>query len=544
MRNAALLARGELFDWYKKRRLGKGGDWRTMLLNGIVGAFLVVVAAFIFVKIGIEFKSYTGVLEGLLALYLFVVFALNALVSAMGLRHSLFESHTSKLPLSWPISKSSIMFGKSLAAWIKALPLTYVMSYPIWITYLIIAGQPWYLYLISFFYPLLISFVEIAVGYLLCVPMQAGHILITKSVIFQILFGIVVALIIAVLYSKILDVFVKIIVNGDLNGVLEIYELSINSGWAAYLYPVTFLVNLVCYAKWVNIGFYFATLFGILLIGLLISYPSYFKIVSRSKSESSKEDWKLPKSPASALFYKEMSLLFRGKGGASEIVALFIGFPIICYAAVSATQYVFTIGNLRFIQSFFPMFIVGFTGMLVCLGAAAVSSSSMDTISREGKRLTLMKLCPVPLEKQIFIKEIVPFVMPAISYLCSMIVLLSTGLVDWSEFAWLLVIGLVYLIYIASEGTLSEIKMAARDKKSQGLMDSILPFLIPIIGFGIVILLSLAFTGYLVDENIAPWIRNGLMALLLLAFIGLAAFSFIHTIRKGPKVIEKGPKEY
>lgn len=540
MNRVFLLARGELNEWLNKRRLGKGGDWRTILLNVIIGALLVTVAVFIFVKIGSEFRSYPGVLEGLLCLYLFVVFAINALMTAIGLKHSLFESHTSKLPLSWPVSKLDIMLGKSLAAWLKSLPLTFVMSYPIWVTYSIVAQKPFYIYFVALLYPLLISFVEIAVGYLLVVPMQGLHLIARRSVVMQIVFGSICAVAVAFLYSQFLNLFVKIIIYGDLNGMAEIYNLSITNGWAAYLIPVSFLVKLMVSASWANLGFYFGCLFAILAVGLLIAYPSYFKIVNEGKSGDVNKNWKVPSSSTSALFLKELSLLFRGKGGASEIVALFVGYPVICYAAVAATNLVFTQGNLRYVTIYFPMFMISFTGMFVFMGAAAVSTSSMDTITREGKKLELMKLCPIPLAKQLFIKECVPYIMPAISYLCAMVVLRSTDLINWTDFAWLTVMGLVFLVFVACYGTMAETKAVARGKKSVGLWDSLVPFIIPIVIFGCIIGLSFLLASQFANATLRPVCYNCILAGFLLILIGLSIYAAFHTIRKGPQVIEAG----
>ncbi len=531
-----ILARGELRNWRERSRL-RPHSFSSNLMNILIGVILMGIFIFIFVKIGLEVSSYHGVIEGLLALYLFIFFAVCSLVSAVQLRHSLFESRMAKAPFTWPVNKAQIIVSKSLVSLIKTFLFSVVLSLPIWITYGIVAHSPWYIYFLAILYPFLISVAEVAVGFLLCVPIQGVNLLLRKNIVLQIVFGCACALILAFLYGEVLDVFVKVIVNGDLNGVLQIYELSLDDGWGRFLYPVAFLVQLFTRGTWANIGFFFAMVLGLFGVGSLLAWPTYFRIVAQGKAGEIKVNWRMPKSPKGALLSKELSLMFRGRGGASGLVTLVVSLPIVCYFVVASMNYVFSIGNLKFVPVFFPMFTAGFTGMMILMTAASVCTCSMDTIRREGPKLCLMKLAPVSMEEQLAIKGLVPLALTALSFACSMVVLGVTSLVDWTDFGWLLAEGLAFLVAAVFFELIADARAKVKGKKNETLWESLMPFIFPVIIYGITIVTS-AFLPKYIENYSYQVFRNINHLIMFVIFAALAVGAGVFTFKRGPAFLE------
>lgn len=541
-----LMARGELFAWIMSRRIRKTG-LSNLIINCLMVVILMGIAIYLFARVGSEFMSYAGVLEGLLSLYLFILFLLCSLLAASGLRHSLFESHMSRVPLVWPVSKVQIIVAKTLVSLAKTLPLTFLCTYPIWITYAVVASSPWWVLIAALFYPILISVAEVATGFLLCVPMQAIHILIRKSIVVQIIFGVVCAFAVAFLYGELLNLFTRVIVNGDLNGVLEIYNLRINGGIGQYLFPSSCLVWIMTppvaesMAWWTNLvqaAIFIGLVAGLALVGSLVAWTSYFRMVSRGRAEESKLVWKMPRDRRKALLAKEFSLLFKGKAGASGIITLFVGLPIVCFFIVTAMNYVFSIGNLRYVPVYFPMFLAGFTGMLILMCTGAICTSSMDTMRQEGKRLTLMKLCPVSIREQLAVKAVVPLFLGVISFVCSMIILGASGLVEWTDFAWILVEGLVFMF----GAVLFELVVDARAKVSgkghESLWESLVPILVPVVIYALVIIVS-AFIPRL-DSAV---LHNICHLVIFLLFSALSVLSFLLFWKRGESIVQNTPEK-
>ncbi|HBR85690.1 MAG TPA: hypothetical protein DEA32_00640 [Firmicutes bacterium] len=443
----------------------------------------------------------------------------------------------SKVPFQWPVNKAQIILGKSIVSFVKTLSYTAILSIPIWITYGIVAGSPWYIYLLGIFYPLLVTICEVAVGFLFCVPMEGVYILLRRSVIFQIILGCLFALGLSFLYGEILNIFVKVIVLGDIDGVTQIYHLSINSGWGGYLYPSAFLVKLFTAGSWLDLLYFFCCVIGVLLLGSFIAWPTYFKIAAQTSAGEAKFKFNMPKSTNAALLSKEFSLLLRGKNGSVGLITTVVGLPVALLFIVTCMNNIFSVGNLKFVPLFFPMFLTGFTGMLILMNAACVLTCSTDSLGAEGSRLILMKLSPVPLEKQLIYKGIAPLCLTGVSFLCSMVILGCTHLVDWVDFGWITVEGLAFLIFSVFFELLADARSKVRGRKSEALWESLMPLAFPVLIYGIVILVS-ALVPKMVENYSYMVTKNILHACVFAVYLASALAVSFFLVKRGPKFLE------
>ena len=217
-----------------------------------------------------------------------------------------------------------------------------------------------------------------------------------------------------------------------------------------------------------------------------------------------------------ALIKKEFLLLFKDSNNLFSFTGLVLVQPFLVYLIISSINTIFKSGIFAYYVALMPNFLPIIDMLLVILVSLIISQGANSYISSEGKNIRLIKLLPVSVFKQLFIKVALPLSFVAVSVLLSYVVLFVFGCINlWTALFGLLITLLIQVIF--SVISLYEELQIRQNRARSYFLSSTFSYLVPILYavamilgsyFGLNLYVGFAIGVAIVVASGLPWVIN------------------------------------
>lgn len=508
---------------------------KSNLLNTIIELILyigfIIVEVYLYNMLNKKLISYNDAPLAFLTIILAIISIILIFTMALQSRKTIFNEEDSMIILTKPIRPIDNIISKIIFIYIRNVFLNYFISFPILVCFSLSQGKALYI-ILCVLYPFIISLFETGIGLLLSLPMQKISQLLRRFFVLQIITSIIIILAFCAIYSYILNVFMVVVKNGDIQTIFTIESINNMKNINNFIIPIRFFTA-IFKEQFIQVILMLLISIIALVIGLFAGGKYYIKYIKQERESVSNRTSK-PKEMTSvtkALIYKEFKLIF-SSNSIFSFAGLLLMEPILTFAIVKAINVIFKSGVFTFISAMFQ-FIIPVIGMIfVTLFSVIINTSSSFVLSKEGYNgIKICKIIPVSYKKQILIKMIVPFIASFVALLISVIVLiifkqmtLQTGLLSF-----VLALILSFLLEMISVSCDLSSPQTEEGQSGRAIVE-IAAVLVPIIIVGLILLLS--YFG--IDFNIAYLVALALIFLTTLLY----ALVFIKQVNKKFRLLE------
>ena len=488
-------------------------SWVFTLLAGLL---FIALETYLFYTILNKVAVYDGAAESFFILFLFIISVLMIFVGVAAAKKSFFSHNDVTQLATYPISSAKKICSKLFFLVIMMYLLNLVFSMPLFIAY----GASFHKMLIYFYtslyYPFLILLFELGFAFILVYPFKLAMDFLKKHFLAQLIAMVIVSLGLAILYSYVLNLFISLVSNNQLDRLFTSDNIALISNIADKLIPVNFLIKAIVEYNFAMIFPYIGISLGIFIIGfsLIIYFYSYFSTFTLENNKKAKEHKYRKTSQAMSLVKKELILLFRDSNYLFSFTALLFVEPLLTFLVVKAINTIFTSGNIAYYVAVVPNLIPLADVLLMLLFGAIISSGSSNYISSEKKSIRFIKSIPVSPMKQLSIKVAIPMFLSILFDLLSWIVLVFTNTITLITFFYGLAMSILLIVLVNIVSLYEELKIK-RGKDRNSLISSLYSYLLPFVFF----LLGVLLAYQRVDINFIYLIGLALEVLASLPFV-------------------------
>lgn len=476
-----------------KLLFGKNKSISKKILSAIVslifvGSF-VGIEVFLYINILKKIENTQNALMAFTTLFLFVstiIIIFSCLVSA----NKLFFNEKDIEQLSvHPVDEVSIIFSKLLFLFITHFVLSFVTSFPIFLSYGLLYNKTMMFYYVGIFYPVLTFFFNVGIALIFVYPFWLlknylnKHIIIRFIVIAVVLFGFSFA------YTYVLNMFVEIVVGGSFNSILayvpKLVELQ------KYEFPTFFVVQTLFNGNNRYLFPFIAISLGVFMLGcaICIFAFNYVRNISISKTLKVKTKELKTQSVTKALIKKEFKLLTKNSDYSFSYLGLLVVQPLLAFLVIKALNTIFTTGVFAYYISVLPNFLPLLDVLILMFFTLIINQGANQYIQMEKKTIKLMKSIPVKFSKQIIIKVSIPFVLSFTSFFITLISLLIGRVIKLDVFFFDLL--LVTITLFTYEVVSLKEELSIRNHKPRStFVSNVYAYLLPVLYFCITAILS------------------------------------------------------
>lgn len=452
-----------------------------------LAAFLVV-EIFLFTAILNKIKNFTGAAPAFMTLFLFVISMLMIIMSVFQAKKLFFDEKDIEQLSSYPVSNSQIILSKLLFLFLLHYATSFVFVYPLFIAYASIFPKGLLFYYIALFYPVLTFIFEMGVALILVYPVKLILQWFKKHVIFEFIAIVVILLGVTYLYSQVLNVFISLVANNNINSLFNAETIAGFIQFRANALPINFLSDVFLAGSTSAVLPYLCITLGIFILGISLTIFAFHYVRSVSytaKSKTKKREYK-KHSVTYALVKKEVSLLVKDSDYIFSFTGLLIIQPFLLYLVISAINVIFNSGTFRYYLILVPNFIGIIDVLIIMMFTLIINQGANRYISMEKHTIKNMKTIPVSFRKQLTIKMMIPFSLSFVSLLISLLVLLFTSVISISAFVGTLVLSTLVLFIFDLISMREELNIRHNKPRSATLstvFSYVLPFAYVILGF-------------------------------------------------------------
>lgn len=457
-----------VFDLVRKERyLNNTSNYKhsyekyLMWLFKFIGiALFITLECFIYLSLNKKIDEYSdyGIFD-FLVFFLFIIFIISIINSLFISRKLLFNRLDNEVILPLPISSGEIIYSKLFYLYFNEVLLNLCISTPLLICFGATNTLIPYFYVFSIIYPFLISLLIIGISLTFVVPFEYLYNFLKKHDLVQFVISSILVILLCFIYKYLLDFFLASLNDSSFGGVLSSELVNALHKVVTYLVPLNNIFIAIINKE--NVMSAWLIFFGLILVfGLIgINLSTYFynkmnkldfyQIKENKKNNRDLKVYNINK----ALIKKEFTLLFKDSSYIFSYTALLIMMPFLSYIVISSLNAIIY-DNLRVFSSLFPELTNGLSLTLILLFIGVINANASLSISRENKCIEIIKYIPVKPIKQIIFKLIAPISLSSISLIISLIILVSTGVINYYIFIVSLIIGLVMIIFSNVGGVL------------------------------------------------------------------------------------------
>lgn len=464
------------------------------IIKLISAGLLIALEVFIFYSLDskVSVNSDYGTFD-FLVLILFLTLVISIIFTSLKARKVLFNRLDKVILSPLPISNGEVLFSKVLYLFLVEVITNLLISSPILICYFATRNYMPTFYIFSLIYSFIISLFGIGVSLLLSIVFEYAYRLLKLSDIAQFMFASILVISLCFAYQVVLDLFLSALNTNEGTGMFSTTLIELVHNVSITFLPVYSILNLlinhnnIVSGVCLTLGFILMAL----LIGSIVASFSYGK-VNKDNSEiiikKKKNKNNLVISPFKALLKKEFALLFKDSSYTFSYTSLLIMAPFLSFVVISSLNSIIY-QNLRYFSVYYPDLVNGLNICLILLFASVINSGASQSITREGNALQIVKYIPVDPLKQVAAKVITPIILSSVSLLITLVVLITTGNIDYKVFLITLFLGLCLLTISTINGlyfdmydrTNVEMKLSFVNT----LVSVIFPFVILLIHFGV-----------------------------------------------------------
>ena len=450
---------------------------------------IFLLALFIFIEVILYLNIYDKVNvfanlnASLFSIVLFILFIFGTISSINMFYKAFFKNEKEKIILGTsPVSTYDVILAKSINIYLKLLIFSFSTIFVFSLTYGLKGELGFLFHCLMFFSTLLMALLMLLLGAIFVIPFFEIKKIVTRYKLISFIFVIVFLVLASLLYASILNLFVNLIRDDDIGVLFTTERVELLNEVAKYLYPVSSFIEFSNLEN-MNINFVIILAFVIILYSISIfifsKYLTAFyegRLERNVKKRSSNYQIKLT-SLTRALVEKELHLAISNSEGIFSFLSLVIIEPFIIFSVVSAVNLIFSTGNLNYISTLFPSIFLVTDVLLILLFLAVINTQSSLSLTKEKDTLLVMKTMPVSYFKQLLIKVLVPSIISFVSYLISIIILVSFGEIDLISFIFLLLIGAFTIMLLNLSSLYNDLKM----KGASSLLTLTLGFVLPLV---------------------------------------------------------------
>lgn len=464
---------------------------RAVMTIVVVGLFLLV-EVLLYRSLYNRIKNVYGAPRSFTTLFLFILSCLSMLFGLRNAEKLFFDAKDETLLATLPLTEGQRVFSKSVLLFLSQSFEEFIMTYPVFVSYGILAHRQAFFFFATLFYSILMFFFEYGIILVLVIPYHLLDVYLQKHRLIELLLVLGISIGLSYLYGKILNAFVEIISNSGGSEILNTNSIENLGSVTRYFVTASYLVNLFMLEDGLSFAFYLIFTIGSLGIGLtlfLLLYPHFrsFRYERHSKAFRMKR----LSSPTFALIRKEIILLFRDEDRITDFSLFLLLEPYLLLIFFTASRTLFNSGVLAYYRLLLPNLNRMFNLFLCLLYSVAVISGASGILKDEGYSLLVIKTMPVKAGKQMGIKFLIPYLSFVLMTLVSVLVLGGTGFLDWVYVPYLFVMmglsGFTLLALLFVE----EMKATARNGLSRvfsSLYADVFPALISLAGIGLIYL--------------------------------------------------------
>lgn len=474
---------------------GKGTSLSKRIISGLitilfVGAF-VGIEVFLYTRIltNEQIKSTPNAIMALTSLFLFVI-SIIIIVSDLVSANKLFFNEKDIEQLSiHPVDEISIIFSKLIFLFFTHFALSFITSFPLFVSYGIIYKKTMMFYYLGVFYPILTFFFEVGVALLFVYPFWLLKKYLNKNIIVRFIVIAVVLFALCFVYTAVLNIFIEIIIGGSFNRILVYVPDLVR--FQKFEFPTNFIVQAMFNGSKRYFFPYIAIGIGVFMLGCTVAIFAFNYVRNISLSKNNKQRVKPLKksSVVMALIKKEFKMLTKNTEYSFSFLGLLVVQPLLAYLVINALNTIFTTGIFAYYISIVPNFLPLLDVLLLMFFTVSVNQGACQYIQMEKRTIKVMKTIPVNYKIQLLIKVGIPFVLSFVSFLITLLVLLISGVISFVTFifAFLLVTILLATYEIVS---LKE-ELSIRNRKPRStFMSNLYSYALPFIYFGVTAVLS------------------------------------------------------
>lgn len=461
------------------------------ILEAILYAGFIAIEVYLFHMLSKKFETYNGVGEAFLVIYLSIISIFLILLLTLQSRKSIFSVTDAEIMLTRPIKPLDNMISKVVFIYLKNVLLNFCVSFPILVSYSINLHLEGYVIIFCILYPFLMSLLETGFACMLALPAEKISSLLSRYVVFQLIFSIIVIFLLCYAYSYVLNVFMVLVKDGNISTIFTNETLEVLKQIGLYCIPVRFFVP-VFSLNFIPLVYMLLIVIAIMALGVFLGSKFYLHFIKEGRETKTTVNKKFKKqtTPTKALLIKEAKLIFSSNSIFSFAGLLFME-PILTFAIIRAINVIFKSGVFTFLTSIYE-FILPVVGMIfVTLFSVIINTSSSFILQREGSNgIKICKLIPIPYRKQVFIKTLVPFAFSVLALLVSVVVLIAFGEINIIYGLLAFLISVVLQIFMEMVCISSEFRSGAKEGSSLSALLEGISVLLPIVIVGLIAVLS------------------------------------------------------
>lgn len=453
-----------------------------------VGAF-VAIEVFLYTMILQKIGNTENAPQAFTCLFLFVI-SIIIIISGLISANKLFFNEKDIEQLSThPVDEVSIIFSKLIFLFLTHFALSFVTSFPLFVSYGIIYKKTMMFYYLGVFYPILTFFFEIGIALIFVYPFWLLKNYLNKHIIIRFIVIAIVLFAFCFVYTYVLNLFIEIVIGGSFNSILvHVPKLVELQKWE---FPTNFIVKAMFYNQRRYFFPYIAIGLGVFMFGCTIAIFAfnYVRNVSISKNNKVKTRKLKVSSVVGSLIKKEFKMLTKNSDYSFSFLGLLVIQPLLAYLVIKAINTIFTTGVFAYYISTVPNFLPLLDVLLLMLFTVIISQGASTYIQMEKRTIKVMKTIPVSYKKQLLIKVSIPFILSFTSFLITLLVLAIGKVIEplTLVFAFLIVTILLIIFEIVS---LKEELSIRNHKPRSTFISNLYSYLLPVLYFGITIVLS------------------------------------------------------
>lgn len=477
-----------LFQGNYTNKLGK---LLSIVFTIVIGVLLIVIETYVFRAIFVKIKDVKDASLAYFSVFLFIVSTLLTVFAIVICKRLFFNKNDSVKLQSLPISNFKLVVSKLFFLFITMYFVNLVFNLPLFITYGAINNVLFFFYFKAIFYPLLLFFFQAGVALLLVYPYKLLSDILDKYIIAKIIVYLVIAFVLTILYSQVLDIFINIVVNNNVNSLFTVEAMNTTKTLAKYMIPVNFLlegfVSNDVAMLFLAIGISLAIFFIGVVVTSVLHRRFLQNVVYKKEKPNAKEIEVKSIGPTKALIKKEFILLFRNSSFLISFITLLMAEPLISYLVIRSLNAVFLKGSISYYLIAFPNIIPNFDILMMMLISVIIYHGVNNYISSENKSLRLMKSIPVSPFTQLSIKVVIPLSLSSAFIIISYLVLGFTKTLAWVALLYGLLLTLTLLISVSFVSLYEELSLK-RNQEKNALLSNAYTYGIPLLFLGTAIL--------------------------------------------------------
>ena len=462
----------------------------TALMETVMIAFIVAVETVLFSMILKKINHYNQAPKAFLTVFLACVSIIMIVLGITRASKLFFNDKDTSQLINHPIGNDQIILSKLLILFIMHYASSLLLVYPLFVSYGLMMGKTVWFYYIVLFYPFFSFFFEVGISLFLVYPYKLVRDYLKKHLVLEFISSVLMMVILVFIYSKILNVFMQLVTNNNLNIIFSTKNIEGILRLRQHLVPVNFLTDIFIYGFSNGFWSLICISLGIFILGTTISVLSYSKLRSIKFDEKKHKNKKVKvRNIEKALLRKEFLLLFKDSNYLFSFTGLLITQPILMYLVVGALNKIFNTGQFLYYTSMLPAFVPLLDVYIIILFTVIISSGANQYITMEEKTIKIIKTIPVSYRKQLAIKVFIPLLFSFISLAASLSVLVILEVITVTTFIFSFVLSFMILLIFDAVSLMEELNIR-RNKPRHRLRSGLVSYLLPTLYFFIAVIVS------------------------------------------------------